>query len=104
MKPENRKQNPGDSLRKGAGQERSRASYGSCGWYGRKVPFRPVHTARSNPTTLTVQNFRRDCLRELKKIKMAWAELNYTTAPGVLILLPSTPAIPPSSDSQRLVE
>ena len=52
----------------------------------------------------TVQNFRRKVLRELKKIKMAWAELNYTTAPGVLILLPSSPAIPPSSDSQRLVE
>ena len=26
----------------------------------------------------TVQNFRRtDCLRELKKIKLAWPELNY---------------------------
>ena len=44
----------------------------------------------------TVQNFRREVLRELKKIKMAWAELNYTTAPGVLILLPSTPVIAPS--------
>ena len=62
-----------------------------------------VDPAKANDN-LTVQNFRRDCLRELKKIKMAWAELNYTTAPGVLILLPSTPAIPPSSDSQRLVE
>ena len=30
---------------------------------------------------------------ELKKIKIAWPGLNYTTAPGVLILLPSTPAI-----------
>ena len=62
-----------------------------------------VDPAKANDN-LTVQNFRRDCLRELKKIKLAWAELNYTTAPGVLILLPSTPAIPPSSDSQRLVE
>ena len=26
-------------------------------------------------------------LRELKKIKMAWPDLNYTTAPGLLILL-----------------
>ena len=25
-----------------------------------------------------------------------WPELNYTTAPGVLILHPSTPAIPPA--------
>ena len=23
--------------------------YGSDGWYGRKVPFRPVHTARPPP-------------------------------------------------------
>ena len=41
----------------------------------------------------TVLNFRSKVLRELKKIKMAWPDLNYTTAPGVLILLPSTPAI-----------
>ena len=48
----------------------------------------------------TVQNFRRDCLRELKKIKLAWPELNYATAPGLLILLPSIPAIPPSYQGQ----
>ena len=53
---------------------------------------------------LTVQNFRKDCLRELKKIKLAWPELNYSTAPGVLILHPSTPAIAPSSDPPGLVE
>ena len=52
----------------------------------------------------TVQNFRRDCLRELKKIKLAWPELNYATAPGLLILLPSVPAIAPSSDPPRLAE
>ena len=44
----------------------------------------------------TVQYFRRKVLRELKKIKLAWPGLNYATAPGVLILLPSTPAIEPS--------
>ena len=44
----------------------------------------------------TIQNFRGQALRELKKIKLAWPELNYTTAPGVLILHPSTPAIPPA--------
>ena len=44
----------------------------------------------------TVQNFRREVLRELKKIKLAWPDLNYATAPGVLILLPSTPVIAPS--------
>ena len=48
----------------------------------------------------TVQNFRRNILRELKKIKLAWPELNYTTAPGVLVLLPSTPAIPPLNQGQ----
>ena len=53
---------------------------------------------------VTVQNFRRELLRELKKIKLAWSGLNYTTAPGVLIVLPSTPAIAPSSDPARLVE
>ena len=43
---------------------------------------------------LTVQNFRKDCLRELKKIKIAWPDLNYSTAKGVLILWPSKPSIP----------
>ena len=42
-----------------------------------------------------VRNFRQNVLRELKKIKLAWPELNYTTAKGVLIILPSTPAIAP---------
>ena len=53
---------------------------------------------------VTVQRFRKDCLRELKKIKMAWAGLNYTTAPGVLILLPSTPTIAPVAASPRLAQ
>ena len=48
----------------------------------------------------TVQAFRYKVLRELKKIKMAWPELTYTTAPGVLILLPSTPAIAPLNQGQ----
>ena len=45
---------------------------------------------------VALQAFRRDCLRELKKIKLAWPSLNYTTALGVLILSPSTTAIAPS--------
>ena len=48
----------------------------------------------------TVQNFRFKVLRELKKIKMAWKNLNYTTGRGVLILYPSTPIIPPSDQGQ----
>ena len=51
----------------------------------------------------TVQNFRCEVLRELKKIKLAWPGLNYATAPGVLILLPSTPAILPTSGHPELV-
>ena len=47
-----------------------------------------------------VDYFRTDCLRELKKIKLAWPELNYATAPGLLILLPSTPKIAPLNQGQ----
>ena len=43
-----------------------------------------------------VQDFRKDCLRELKKIKAAWPDLNYTTAKGLLILSPSKPSIAPA--------
>ena len=45
---------------------------------------------------VTVDNFRKDCLRELKKIKTAWPDLNYRTGKGVLILSPSKPAVPPA--------
>ena len=47
-----------------------------------------------------VNAFRTKCLRELKKIKLAWPDLNYATAPGVLILHPSTPVIAPSNHRQ----
>ena len=50
-----------------------------------------------------VKLFRRRILRELKKIKIAWTGLNYSTAPGVLILHPSAPAIAPAQQLQ-LVE
>ena len=48
----------------------------------------------------TIQNFRVQVLRELKKIKVAWPELNYSTAPGLLILHPSTPTIAPLNQGQ----
>ena len=48
----------------------------------------------------TVLNFRSQALRELKKIKLAWPGLNYSMAPGVLILHPSTPAIAPLKQGQ----
>ena len=52
------------------------------------------------PDKRAVQDFRRKVLRELKKIKLAWLGLNYATAPGVLILLPSIPAIAPLNQGQ----
>ena len=58
------------------------------------------------PDKRAIQNFRIKVLRELKKIKLAWPDLNYSTAPGVLILYPSKSAIPPSPEPEplRLVE
>ena len=50
--------------------------------------------------TRTVQKFRLKVLRELKKIKLAWPELNYAMAKGILILLPSTPDIAPLNQGQ----
>ena len=44
----------------------------------------------------TVRDFRLKVLRELKKIKLAWPDLNYTTPPGLLILHPSIPHISPA--------
>ena len=60
-----------------------------------------AHPAKASDNN-TVQAFRYKVLRELKKIKAAWPGLNYTTPPGVLILHPSTPAIPPSEQRQLL--
>ena len=51
---------------------------------------------------VTVDAFRTDCLRELKKIKMAWPDLHYRTVTGALLLSPSPPRIAPSQ--LRLVE
>ena len=48
------------------------------------------------PDKQRIKFFRRKVLRELKKIKIAWPDVNYATDPGVLILYPSTPAIEPS--------
>ena len=48
---------------------------------------------------VSVQDFRRMALRELKKINLAWPGLNYTTARGVLILLPSVPHISPAPET-----
>ena len=58
-----------------------------------------LHPSKANDHR-TVQNFRHQALRELKKIKLAWQGLNYSTAPGVLILHPSTPMIAPLNQGQ----
>ena len=49
----------------------------------------------------TVRDFRKDCLRELKKIQTSWPDLSYRIErgsrgekTGALVLLPSAPAIP----------
>ena len=53
-----------------------------------------AHPAKASDK-FTVRDFRRKVLRELKKIKQAWPDLNYMTARGVLILCPSSPHISP---------
>ena len=54
-----------------------------------------AHAAKASDNS-TVQAFRYKVIRELKKIKLAWPGLNYTTPPGVLVLYPSIPHISPS--------
>ena len=50
----------------------------------------------------TVDNFRRDCLRELQKIKRSWPDLHYRTVKGALLLSPSPPVI--AQSQLRLVD
>ncbi len=57
-----------------------------------------AHPAKAD-NKFIVRNFRQNVLRELKKIKLAWPDLHYATAKGVLILFPSKPAIPPAPPS-----
>lgn len=53
--------------------------------------------ARANEKDV-VNNFRTKCLRELKKIQLAWPDLQYTTRWGRLLLMPSKPKVPPARD------
>ena len=41
-----------------------------------------------------VRNFRTECLRELRKIQLAWPGLKYGIGKGILILRPSKPSVP----------
>ena len=64
----------------------------------------PPVTVHASTGPATCQDFRRKVLRELKKIKIAWPELNYATAKGVLILSPSPSVLPPPPQQLSLVE
>ena len=44
---------------------------------------------------VTVQNFRKKCLRELKKIKKAWPEINFAVRRGELVLGRGKPSVLP---------
>ena len=46
--------------------------------------------------TLTINNFRTDFVRELKKLHVAWPGLNWRTPRGYLVLGPTAPLIAPS--------
>ena len=52
-----------------------------------------VHPERANDRYV-VKDFRKDSLREMKKIKEAWPNLRYATVRGALIISPSKPPIP----------
>jgi hypothetical protein len=42
----------------------------------------------------TVQNFRKDVLRELQKLKLCWPALDYRTPKGCLEIRPCPPSVP----------
>ena len=65
-------------------------------------PLEARLTWRFPGAMLIVNDFRKDCLRELHKIKDAWPDLHYQTVKGALLLSPSPPRIAPAS--LRLVE
>ena len=50
-----------------------------------------------------VKDFRKKCLRELKKINTAWPQLNYSTARGVLIVTPAKPSISNSKENDNVL-
>lgn len=44
-----------------------------------------------------VNDFRKDALRELRKLKAAWPALSYATPTGFLEIRPCPPSIPPKA-------
>ena len=67
-----------------------------------KQLYRQFGADPAKASKVTQQAFRRDCLRELQKIKYAWPDLHYQAVRGALLLSPSPPCIAPSP--LRLVE
>ena len=61
-----------------------------------KQLYRQFGAVPDRASKVAQQALRRDCLRELKKIKRAWPDLNYHTVTGGLVVSPSPPRIPPA--------
>ena len=51
--------------------------------------------------TRTVVDFRKDVLRELRKLKTAWADLDYRTPRGCLERRPTPPRIPLATSTDQ---
>ena len=56
-------------------------------------------TAKTDEMTIT--NFRMDVLRELRKLRISWPELNYLTPTGCLELRPTPPRILPAISTNQ---
>ena len=50
----------------------------------------------------SVKDFRKDALRELVKIGIAWPQLSYSTPKGCLVLRPSPPRVSPAISTKAL--
>ena len=61
-----------------------------------KQLYRQFGSDPAKASKVAQQAFRRDCLRELKKINRSWPDLHYQTVTGALLLSPSAPRIPPA--------
>ena len=54
-----------------------------------------------DPDSVAIQDFRKKCLRELKKIQIVWPNLNCSTARGILIVTPSKPVIEQGKENKN---
>lgn len=78
------------SLLNGAGPKSQRLS-----WQQLYTQFGKDPAAAADKTT--VQNFRKDVLRELHKLKLCWPSLDYGTPEGALEVRGCSPSIPPKA-------